>query len=149
MIEQIGMWLLWVLAIGAVVFAGINSDDRRSYRKPWSIGGLPGSIGILGAALFMLLLTGCGIFTPPPVVTTQQTPCSSLVPDEWKVGVPGVPLPGLDAVIGEVFAALDGQTGRLDQANGRTRDSIGIVERCEKRDQEAVKRATRRWWQIF
>lgn len=95
------------------------------------------------------LLTGCGIFTPPPVVMTQQTPCSTLVPDAWKLGVAGVPLPGLDASVGEVFAALDGQTGRLDQANGRTSDAITIVERCEARDAQAVRKSTRRWWQIF
>jgi hypothetical protein len=41
-----------------------------------------------------------------------------------------------------VFA--DAQTGRLDQANGRTRDAIGIVQRCEARDTAAVKRATKR-----
>jgi hypothetical protein len=40
-------------------------------------------------------------------------------------------------------------TGRLDQANDRTKSAIGIVERCEQRDAEAVKRATRKWWQIF
>lgn len=101
------------------------------------------------AALPLILLCGCGLFTAPPVVTTYQTPCSTLVPDDWKSGVPGVGLPPLDAPVGEIFAALDGQTGKLDQANGRTRDAIGIVERCEKRDAEAVRKATRRWYQIF
>jgi hypothetical protein len=37
----------------------------------------------------------------------------------------------------------DQQTGKLDQANGRTVDSITIVERCEKRDAEAVRKARR------
>lgn len=41
-----------------------------------------------------------------------------------------------------VFA--DAQTGRLDQANGRTKDAIGIVKRCEERDSAAVKHATKR-----
>ena len=33
----------------------------------------------------------------------------------------------------------------LDEANGRTRDAIGIVERCELRDANAVKKARRGW----
>jgi hypothetical protein len=37
----------------------------------------------------------------------------------------------------------DAQTGRLDQANGRTKDAIEIVERCEDRDAAAIKKATR------
>jgi hypothetical protein len=37
----------------------------------------------------------------------------------------------------------DAQTARLDQANGRTKDAITIVERCEDRDAKAVKRARR------
>jgi hypothetical protein len=42
------------------------------------------------------------------------------------------------------------QTGQLDKANGRTRDSISIVEKCEARDAEAVKQIQKRpWWAIF
>lgn len=87
-----------------------------------------------------LALAGC---LTRPVVTTQQISCTALIPSDWKQGVAGIPLPGLDAAVGEVWAAFDGQTGRLDQANGRTRDSIGIVERCEARDALAVKRGSR------
>jgi hypothetical protein len=47
--------------------------------------------------------------------------------------------------VGDWIALADAQTGKLDQANGRTRDAIGIVERCEARDGEAVKRASRSW----
>ena len=90
-----------------------------------------------------LSLCGCGVFQGRPVVTTQQTSCTTLIPPEWEQGVAGVPLPALDSSVGELFAALDGQTGKLDQANGRTRDSIGIVKRCEARDAEAVRRGSR------
>lgn len=38
----------------------------------------------------------------------------------------------------------DQQTGQLDKANDRTLAAIGIIERCEARDQAAVKRAKRR-----
>jgi hypothetical protein len=47
--------------------------------------------------------------------------------------------------VGDWVAFADAQTGKLDEANGRTRDAIGIVERCERRDADAVKRAKRGW----
>jgi hypothetical protein len=77
-------------------------------------------------------------------VTASAAGCSSLVPESWKAGVPGTELPQGDNV-GDWIAFGDAQTGRLDQANGRTADAIGIVERCEKRDADAVKKATRGW----
>lgn len=51
----------------------------------------------------------------------------------------GVPLPD-GTTVGDWIAALDAQTGRLDVANGRTADVMGIIERCEARDAEATKR---------
>ena len=78
-----------------------------------------------------------------PIVTAAPSSCASLLPQEWMQGVAGAPLPDGNTVADwEVFA--DAQTGRLDQANGRTKDAIGIVERCEARDAAAIKRATRR-----
>lgn len=78
-----------------------------------------------------------------PIVTAAPSSCATLLPQEWKQGVEGAPLPQGDTVADwEVFA--DAQTARLDQANGRTKDAIGIVERCEARDAAAIKRATRR-----
>ena len=47
--------------------------------------------------------------------------------------------------VGDWIVFGDAQTGKLDEANGRTRDAIGIVERCEARDGDAVKRARRGW----
>lgn len=73
MIEEIGKWLLWALAIGAVVFAVCNQPPPgRSTVREWKIGGFPGVAGILGAALFMLLLAGCG--EPKRVVTALPIP---------------------------------------------------------------------------
>jgi hypothetical protein len=74
--------------------------------------------------------------------TTRSASCSTLLPGEWRQGVAGAPLPDGETV-GDWVAFADAQTGKLDQANGRTRDAIGIVERCEARDAAAVKRATR------
>lgn len=77
-----------------------------------------------------------------PIVTAAPSSCAALLPSEWKTGVAGAPLPAGDTVADwEVFA--DAQTGKLDQANGRTKDAIGIVERCEARDAAAIKKATR------
>lgn len=91
--------------------------------------------------LAMLACAAC--VGAPPIVTAQSASCSSLLPAEWKQGVAGAPLPDGDT-IGDWIAFGDAQTGKLDQANGRTKDAIGIVERCEARDAAAVKRATKR-----
>jgi hypothetical protein len=76
-------------------------------------------------------------------VAASAASCSSLVPDSWKQGVAGAELPDGN-VLADWIAFGDAQTGKLDQANGRTADAIGIVERCEARDADAIKRATRR-----
>ena len=88
----------------------------------------------------LLLLSACA---GTPVVTTVPSSCSSLLPEEWKQGVAGAPLPDGDTV-GDWIAFGDAQTGKLDQANDRTKASIGIIQRCEARDAAAIKRATKR-----
>jgi hypothetical protein len=75
-------------------------------------------------------------------VTAQGASCSTLLPAEWSQGVAGAELPQGDA-IGDWIVFGDQQTARLDQANGRTHDAIGIVKRCEERDAAAVKKAAR------
>lgn len=78
----------------------------------------------------------------------SQSACSSLLPDEWRAGVPGADLPAGDTV-GDWIAFADAQTGQLDKANDRTKAAIGIVERCEARDREAVKKARRKVLGLF
>jgi hypothetical protein len=78
----------------------------------------------------------------PPIVTATNVGCGELIPADWKAGVAPAPLPEGETV-GDWVAFGDAQTGKLDQANGRTKDAIGIVERCEARDARAVKRAKR------
>ena len=94
-------------------------------------------VRIISAFCPLLILAAC-----TSTVTATPNSCISVIPVEWRAGVPGVPLPSNDT-IGEWIAFGDGQTGKLDQANGRTRDTIEIVERCENRDKQAVRRATR------
>lgn len=74
--------------------------------------------------------------------------CSSLLPDDWKRGVDGADLPTGDDV-GDWIAFGDAQTGQLDKSNDRYRAAIGIVERCEARDAEAIRNSRRRFLGIF
>jgi hypothetical protein len=77
-------------------------------------------------------------------VTGQSAGCASLISDNWRQGVEGADLPPVNATVGDWIAFGDEQTGRLDMANDRTVSTIGIVERCEERDRQAIERATRR-----
>jgi hypothetical protein len=86
-----------------------------------------------------LTLAGCA---GTPIVTAMPNSCATLLPQEWKQGVAGAPLPD-GATVGDWVTFADQQTGKLDIANDRTKSAIGIVERCEARDAAAVKRATR------
>ena len=61
----------------------------------------------------------------------------------------GVDIPGDTATAGDLWTALDGQTGRLDVANGRTADALDLIARCEARDAAAVKRARPKILGIF
>lgn len=96
--------------------------------------------GFLKVSVLALLLVGCA---GTPIVTAMPNSCASLLPQEWKQGVAGAPLPEGDTV-GDWITFADQQTGKLDIANDRTKSAIGIVERCEQRDKLAVERATRR-----
>ncbi|WP_309601917.1 hypothetical protein [Sphingomonas sp.] len=90
----------------------------------------------------MLGLAAC--VSGPPIVIASSVGCAGLLPVEWRAGVAGAALPdGL--TVGDWIVFGDAQTGKLDEANGRTRDAIGIVERCEARDGAAVRRARRGW----
>lgn len=85
-------------------------------------------------------LTACA--GAPPIVAPSSA-CSALLPEAWRSPVPGAPLPAGDTV-GDWIQFGDAQTAQLDKANDRTVTAIGIVERCEARDAEAVKRAKRK-----
>lgn len=90
----------------------------------------------------------CGACVGGPVIQTTQGACSSLIPDSWRAGVMGADLPEGNTV-GDWIAFADAQTGRLDVANGRTADTLGIIERCEARDREAVERSRPKFLGIF
>lgn len=92
-----------------------------------------------------LALTACA--GAPPIVAPSSA-CSALLPEAWRKPIPGAPLPGSGGsggdTVGDWIQFGDAQTGQLDKANDRTVSAIGIVERCEARDAEAVKRARRK-----
>lgn len=79
-------------------------------------------------------------------MTASAADCAGLLPANWKTGVAGAELPPDAASVGDWIAFGDAQTGRLDLANGRTADAIAIVERCEQRERDALKRVRRGWW---
>lgn len=58
-------------------------------------------------------------------------------------------MPAKTATAGEVWTALDGQTGRLDTANSNKAASFEIVDLCEKRDAATVRRLVRPWWKLW
>lgn len=66
--------------------------------------------------------------------------CSTLLPPEWREGVPGADWPRGSSA-GDWIAFADAQTGQLDKANDRYLAATGIIERCEERDRKAVKRS--------
>ena len=89
--------------------------------------------------LFLTLACGACVGAPR-IVQASAAGCSELIPGSWREGIEGAPLPQGDTV-GDWVSFADAQTGRLDQANGRTRDAIELVSRCEARDAAAVKSA--------
>lgn len=78
----------------------------------------------------------------PPIAAIPAA-CASLLPDVWRTPVPGAPMP-VGSTVADWISFADQQTGQLDKANERTLAAIGVIERCEARDREAVKRARRR-----
>lgn len=90
-------------------------------------------------------LTGCAGGSP---IAATRAACSSLLPNEWRSGVPGAPLPEGNTV-GDWIAFGDAQTAQLDKANGRTADAIGIVGRCEARDRAAVETVRPKFLGLF
>ncbi len=69
------------------------------------------------------LASGC---VGAPSILSAPSACSTLLPGEWREGVPGADLPAGETV-GDWIAFADAQTGQLEKANDRTRAAIGIV----------------------
>jgi len=53
------------------------------------------------------------------------------------------------ATVGDWIAFAGSQTGQLEKSNDRYSAAVGIVERCEERDKQAVQRARSRFFGVF
>ncbi len=89
----------------------------------------------------ILLLSACA---GKPVVIASASSCVALLPPEWKNGVTAPDLPSGDTV-GDWVAFADSTVGKLDQANGRSRDIIHICTKVEENNAKAIDRGTRSW----
>jgi hypothetical protein len=69
-----------------------------------------------------------------------------MVPDSDRKPVAGTALPPPEAAAGSLWVALDDQTARLDQANGRTADVLAITAQCEAERARASAPARRGWF---
>lgn len=83
-----------------------------------------------------------------PVISATPSACSSLIPDAWRTPIDGAPLPD-GSTVGDWIAALDAEAAQLDKANGRTADTLAIIERCEARDRTAVKASRGKFLGLF
>jgi hypothetical protein len=70
--------------------------------------------------------------------------CSSLLPEAWKLGVASADLLSNGGTLNDWIKFSDAQTGQLDKSNDHYVSGIGIIERCEARNAEAVKGATKK-----
>lgn len=97
---------------------------------------------ILLSALPFAGLSACA--SPAPIFLNAGQ-CSSLIPGSWRSGVPAPSLP-TDDTVGGLAVFADAAIGQLDKANGRTADTIAIVEACERRDAAAAERLSAPWY---
>src|SRR4051812_48789946 len=86
--------------------------------------------------IWMISAAALSACVTAPAVYQAANPCSDLIPDDWLAGVPSADLPP-NKTAGAWVGFGEAQTGQLDKANGRTRDSVEIVRKCEARDKAA------------
>lgn len=110
----------------------------------------------------LLAATACA---PSPVIFAANSPCTELLPDEWEKGVGHAPPPKEvpPAKDGSLGAQLDhalavgkewikfgtAEAAQVEKADGRYRDGVGIVRRCEARDAKAVAKSRPRFLGLF
>jgi hypothetical protein len=90
------------------------------------------------------LLFGVSACAPRISINRAALPCSGLIPPQLANDVAGADLPPENPTVGDLYVALDQQTGRLDTANGYKRAAIDIVKACEARDAEVDKALSKR-----
>lgn len=100
----------------------------------------------ISRSILLLLLTASVVSAcATPIVTPRAAlPCSALVPQQLIDDVPPTDFVPDAANVGDLWIALDGQTGQLDKANTFKRATIDIVKACEARDAAVDAMLTRR-----
>lgn len=76
-------------------------------------------------------------------MTPSAAGCSTLV-EAWMKPVAGADLPAGETV-GDWIVFGDQQTGKLDTANDRIVNGYATIAKCEARDKDAVRRASKGW----
>ena len=94
---------------------------------------------------FGLLLTGC--VSSPPIISAPGD-CTALLPETWAEGVPAPPLPDGET-IGDWIAFSDAAVGKIDVANDRYRAAVGICQRFNARQEQAVKASRPKFLGLF
>lgn len=74
----------------------------------------------------------------------NRASCAALIPPDWEKGVGSAEFEGDGTAKADWEIFADRQTARVEQADGRTKDTIHIVRACEERDSQAVTHATKR-----
>jgi hypothetical protein len=98
----------------------------------------------------ILLLTppavaGCALTRPIQPIPSAFS-CLARIPQADRGPVAATPLPALEATAGALWIALDDQTARLNQANGRAADMLSITEQCEAERAKAAALPARGFW---
>ena len=109
--------------------------------------------GLISTCLSLSILlaaAGCAA-TPPIEMTPPALNCAALIPPSARQPVSPALLPAVDATAGAVWSALDDQTGRLDQANGRIGELAAIADACQAQQARVTSALTpkRPWWRVW
>lgn len=104
-------------------------------------------LALMSIALAAQGCVGSRVIVPP------KSACSTLVPESWEKGVgsAGFPAAGstdLERLKSWTEFAVE-QTARLMSSDGRLKDTIGIIRRCEERDMLALEKARPRFLGVF
>jgi hypothetical protein len=102
---------------------------------------------LLTLASMLLVVAGC-VVTPITPMTLAALDCAGMIQANDRQRIKPVPLPPSDAKTGEIWDGLDGQTAKLDKANGRGDDVVAKFDACQKRQAEVLAKLTakRPWW---
>ena len=97
-----------------------------------------------------LVVTGCAATTPMQTIQPALD-CAAVIPPSYRKPVAATPLPAADALAGDLWSALDDQTARLDQANGRTADVIAMADACQQHQAKVIASLAppHPWWRFW